>query len=153
MIKMKIDYILTDEKNEDFENLTEELDKYFYSIFGDLTLEYEETHNMEGKHYFCIAYHDKKAISSSCFKILNNETVEMKRFHVLKDYQNKNIGSKMISKLENLAKDLNFKYSILETGSTMGTAINFYKKNGYKLIDNFEPFIGDENIVCMKKKL
>jgi putative acetyltransferase len=42
---------------------------------------------------------------------------------------------------------------ILETGILQHEAIRFYTKSGYKPIDNFGPYIGNRNSVCMMKNL
>ena len=42
---------------------------------------------------------------------------------------------------------------ILETGIQLKPAINMYKSLGYKIIDNYEPFIGMEDSICMEKAL
>lgn len=152
---MKIEYILTDEKNEDFKKLTEELDNYYIDLFGDLALKYQPINKIKESHHVCLAYNYKTPIACSSFKIYNDETIELKRFYVIEKYQNKKIASKMLNILENLAKELGYNYSILETGAEelSKIPINFYKKNNYEIIENYEPFIGDENVVCMKKKL
>ena len=43
--------------------------------------------------------------------------------------------------------------ALLETGSGQPEAIALYKKLGYVQIENYEPYIGSEESVCMGKPL
>jgi len=42
---------------------------------------------------------------------------------------------------------------VLETGIKQHEANNLYKNTGYEIIENYEPYIGNTNSVCMKKAL
>jgi putative acetyltransferase len=46
-------------------------------------------------------------------------------------------------------------YSIarLETGKGQPEAIGLYEKAGYSVIENYGPYIGIENCICMKKEI
>ncbi|WP_409200213.1 GNAT family N-acetyltransferase [Methanobrevibacter sp. DSM 116169] len=150
---MEIKYLLTDDKNLDFQNLINKLEKYYISLNKDLALQYQDINKITKKHYVCIAYYNEIAIACGSFKIYDENTVEMKKFYVLSEYQNQGIGSNILKKLENHAKSLGYNKVLLETGCILPKAISFYKKRNYKIIENFDEFKDDENIVCMKKEL
>lgn len=57
----------------------------------------------------------------------------------------------MISELEKLGKEKEYKYALLETGIKQHEAINLYKNTGYSEISNYGPYEGNINSVCMKK--
>lgn len=57
-----------------------------------------------------------------------------------------------MSDMENYKKQYD-KHTVLETGSKQIEAINLYKSSGYEIIDNFEPYVGNTNSICMKKRL
>ncbi|MDB2138954.1 hypothetical protein [Clostridium butyricum] len=55
--------------------------------------------------------------------------------------------------MEKLGKRKGYKYALLETGIKQYEAINLYKNIGYQIIENYQPYIGNTNSVCMKKEL
>ena len=66
---------------------------------------------------------------------------------------NKNISSKILTVIEYLEKELDYNYTILETGKRQVEAVAFYSKNNYNIISNFGPYKQVENSVCFKKTL
>ena len=69
------------------------------------------------------------------------------------DYRGKEVASRLLSELENWAKELNFEVAILETSIKLENAIRLYKKFGYKITKQYGQYIGVESSVCMKKVL
>jgi hypothetical protein len=59
----------------------------------------------------------------------------------------------VLQALENWSLELGHPIAILETGKGQPEAIGLYNKSGYQVIDNYGPYIGFENSVCMKKVL
>jgi len=55
--------------------------------------------------------------------------------------------------LEKWAKELGYKKVILETGDQLSEAINLYQKHQYEITDNYGPYIGMKESVCMKKMI
>jgi putative acetyltransferase len=150
---MKLKFIITNEKNKDFIKLTNLLDDYYIDLFGDIALNYQKYNKINSNHDVCLVYLNNNPIACGSFKFYDEETVEMKRLFVLKEYQNQGIGQKILQKLEKLAKDKGYSFSILQTGVDMPAACNFYKNNNYEIIDNYDQFKGDSLVVCMKKEL
>ena len=63
------------------------------------------------------------------------------------------IAYTILQELEEWAKELNFPYAILETGTKQPEAINLYKKVGYSVTENYPPYVDMEHSICMKKSL
>jgi GNAT superfamily N-acetyltransferase len=59
----------------------------------------------------------------------------------------------ILNELEKWALEIGFNSMVLETGKLQPAAIQLYKKQGYQIIPNYNPYIGNELSVCMKKNL
>ena len=59
----------------------------------------------------------------------------------------------ILSALEKWARELGYSIVRLETGKGQPEAMGLYKKAGYVVTENYGPYIGIENSVCMKKKI
>jgi hypothetical protein len=44
-------------------------------------------------------------------------------------------------------------FSVLETLDRQTEAIGMYQKCGYTVIDNYEPYLGLKNSICMRKQI
>ena len=55
--------------------------------------------------------------------------------------------------LENAARERSIRTLQLETGPKQLAAIELYEARGYRHIENFGPYVGDEFSVCMEKSL
>ena len=69
------------------------------------------------------------------------------------DYRKRGIAAAVLKELENWAAELNYTYTILETGKKQPEAISLYQKSGYTIIPNYPPYEEMDNSVCMKKTL
>jgi ribosomal protein S18 acetylase RimI-like enzyme len=58
-----------------------------------------------------------------------------------------------MNQLETLAKDIGYRETVLETGLKQIEAFNLYKSIGYEITPNYEPYVGNPNSICMKKRL
>jgi GNAT superfamily N-acetyltransferase len=150
---MTFKFVFTDEKSDDFINLVEKINEYYIDLFGNPYIDYQNYNEINEKHQVCIVYKNSLAIGCGSFKIRNNEIVEMKRFFIEEKYRGQQLGSKIMKKLEKLAKDKGYKKSILSTGLDMPKSINFYKKLDYKTIKNYYPYINPKEDICMGKDL
>ncbi|AMK16185.1 GNAT family N-acetyltransferase [Methanobrevibacter olleyae] len=144
--------VLTNEKDERFIELTKELDKEYFQIYGDIALEYQEYNDLKDPHIVLLLLNWTRPIACASYKLFDKDTIEIKRVYVKRRYRRKGIAYKLVKQLEKLAIEENFKYSIIETGSENYSAINLYKKLDYEIIDNFGQFKGDDLCICMKKE-
>jgi GNAT superfamily N-acetyltransferase len=137
--------------NQDFKILITKLDSDLNGRYGKLQSQYNEFNQIENIETVVIAYFNNFAVGCGCFKQYNDKCVEIKRMYVKPEYRGKGIAIKILSELENWAKEKGNKSSILETGLKQNEAINLYTKLGYYRIDNFGQYKGNENSICMEK--
>ena len=100
-----------------------------------------------------IVYKDKVPVACGAFKKYDDSTVEIKRIFVTKENRLQGISKLVMNELEELVRSGSYKYVVLETGIKQFEAINLYKSIGYEITENYEPYIGNTNSVCMKKVL
>jgi N-acetylglutamate synthase-like GNAT family acetyltransferase len=103
------------------------------------------------KALFLIALSDKKAIACGGFRPISPEICEVKRMFSLK--KNMGLGGKILSALEIAAKQFDYKYIYLETRKKNESAVKFYLKKGYKVIENYGIYTGREEAICFSKEL
>ncbi len=139
--------------NEDFRELIKLLDLDLDQRYGSLQKEYNAFNKIEFIETVVVAYNEATPIGCGCFKVFDDQSVEIKRIFVLDDYRGKGFASSILIELENWAKEKGFLYSMLETGIKQYEAINLYNKRGYNKIENFGQYIGNTNSICMKKVL
>ena len=149
----KITFTRTNAGNEDFIGLVEELDTYLSGINGDKDTFFKQFNTINTLQHVVICYLDKIAVGCGAFKIVTDETVEVKRMYVKPKYRGNNIGTLVLKELEKWAKEERFETIILETSKTMEPAVNLYRKNEYAIIPNYEPYKNIESSVCFKKSI
>ncbi len=62
--------------------------------------------------------------------------------NVKQKYQGKGIGTKLLNYVEKIAKKQGFRKVCIYTGKTMKKTRHFYKKNNYKLVNEFPDYYG-----------
>lgn len=111
-----IDLIRTNSKNQDFINLVKQLDIYLKFCEDPDHSFYDQFNKVDNLNHVVFAYINNIALGCGAFKIHADNIVEIKRMYVSSDGRRKEIASKVLTKLENWAKELNIRKSILETG-------------------------------------
>ncbi|HIB36613.1 MAG TPA: GNAT family N-acetyltransferase [Mesonia sp.] len=143
----------TDATNKDFQKLVELLDRELATIDGDDHTFYHQFNGIDQLKYVIIAYQDQKPVSCGAFKVLDKQTVEIKRMYTLKNYRGSGLASKVLAALEDWANNLSFTRCRLETGVRQPDAIRLYTKNNYQPIENYGQYLGIENSKCFEKIL
>lgn len=143
----------TDSNNIDFTKLIRLLDDDLNERYGELQKKYDKHNKVDFINDVVVIYKHGKAAACGGFKEHNTDAIELKRIFVRKKCRRRGLSKLVISELEKLAKDKGYIYAVLETGKKQYEAINLYKSCGYKLIENYSPYIGTTNSICMKKKL
>lgn len=151
--KMNLEVVKTEGNNIDFIKLIKLLDDNLKERYGELQKQYEKHNKVDYINDVIIIYKDKFPVACGAFKKHDIDTIELKRIFVVKEYRRQGLSKLIISKLEELARNREYKYALLETGINQHEAINLYKNSGYYVIQNYEPYIGNKNSVCMKKTL
>lgn len=148
-----INIVRTNSKNKDFINLVSKLNAELKVIDGDDHDFYMQYNGIDKLNNVIIFYQNNIAQCCGAFKEFNNSAVEIKRMYTNKEARGKGFATKILLELEAWAKELGYKNTVLETGKRQEDAVGLYKKNGYKITENFGPYIGVDNSVCFIKTL
>lgn len=148
-----ITLVKTNSENTDFINLVKQLDAYLKVTDGDDHDFYNQYNNIDALKHTIVAYIDNKPVGCGSFKEFNKNSVEIKRMFTKPDARGNGIAGKILQELESWAKTLNYNACILETGIRQIEAVQFYKKNNYKIIANYGQYINMDNSLCFEKEL
>lgn len=149
----KIEIIKTNSENHDFIDLIAALDKSLWERYPELKTNYWGNNIIEFNPNVIVVYLENKAIACGCFKKYDKNTIELKRMFVSTEARGMGLAKRIIQELELWAHDLGFSFSVLETLYKQKEAISLYQKVGYSIVDNYEPYVGLENSICMKKQI
>jgi GNAT superfamily N-acetyltransferase len=149
----KIEIIKTTSENPDFVTLIAALDASLWERYPELKTNYWGNNVIELNPNVIIVYLENKAVACGCFKKYDKNTIELKRMFVSPEARGLGLAKKIIQELELWAYDLSYTASVLETLYKQKEAISLYQKVGYAIVDNYEPYVGLENSICMKKQI
>ncbi|MDH3321982.1 MAG: GNAT family N-acetyltransferase [Flavobacteriaceae bacterium] len=149
MIKL----LRTQSNNQDFIELVKYLDTELAERDGEEHSFYDQFNKIDQINYVVIAYKNGQSLGCGAIKPYRAGTMEIKRMFVLNHNRGQGIASKILSELENWARELSYKTCILETGKKQPEAIRLYQKNGYHIIANYPPYENTDNSLCFKKHL
>ena len=143
----------TDSDNKDFVSLIKLLDAELHSMYGQQQQFYDQFNKVDKIKQVVIAVIDDNAVGCGAIKKFDDDSAEVKRMFVKKEYRGKQIASKILQELEAWAAELGFSHTVLETGVLQDSAIALYQKAGYSVIPNYGQYTGVESSVCMKKRI
>ncbi len=150
---MNIKIICTDSKNEDFISLVTLLDMDLYERYGELQKQYKKHNKLDYIKDVVLIYMDEIPVACGALKERENNSLEMKRIFVEKEYRRQGLSKLVINELEKMGKLKGYSRVLLETGVKQQEAIHLYQNSGYRMIENFEPYVGNPNSICMEKDL
>ena len=139
--------------DSNFQQLVLKLDRELKIRDGDDHAFYAQFNASLHLQHVILLYVDDKHVACGAFKILDDDKAELKRMFTLADYRGKGYASALLLALENWAASLDYKRMLLETGINQPEAVALYKKADYILINNYGPYIGIANSICMEKQL
>ncbi|MFV0378049.1 MAG: GNAT family N-acetyltransferase [Mangrovibacterium sp.] len=145
--------IQTTSENADFRELIRKLDHELRSNYEFDQSVCEQYSQVDAIAHAMVAYVDGQAVGCGCFRVLNPETVEVKRMFVLREFRGLGISKQVLAALESWAAGLNFKTAVLETGALQTEAIRLYKTYGYQSIPNYGPYVDLPHSSCFEKSL
>ena len=148
-----IKVVKTTSENPDFISLIKTFDIFLWERYPELKNDYWGNNVIEFNPNVIIIYLDEIAVACGCFKKYNANTVELKRMFVSPEARGLGLAQRVIKELENEAIKQGFKAMILETLYKQIEAINLYQKVGFEIVENYEPYIGLTNSVCMRKSI
>lgn len=145
--------IRTTSENLDFVNLIAALDKSLWERYPELKSDYWGNNILEINPNVVILYLEDKAVGCGCFKKYDKNTIEIKRMFVSIEARGMGLAQAILKELEGWAHDLGYSFSVLETLYKQKEAIALYQKTGYGIVDNYDPYIGLEDSICMRKQI
>jgi len=145
--------VKTDSHNTNFKTLVKELDAYLSITDGDDHSFYSQFNKLDKINHVIIVFINDTPVGCGAIKEYDSQSMEIKRMYTQTAYRGTGIASRVLSELEKWAFDLKYKRCILETGINQQEAIALYKKNNYRLIDNYGQYAGIKNSFCFEKKL
>lgn len=148
-----IQIIRTGSDNKDFRKLIVQLDSELLETYQDAQAEFDRHNIIELIKTVIIAYVKNIPVGCGCFKIYDDDTVEIKRMFVTVDYRGQGISRIILMELETWALELGYNTAILETGNKQTTAIGLYQKSGYLQTENYGPYKKIPISICYKKAL
>jgi len=152
-MKDQIKIVKTTSKNKDFIALVAALDQSLWESYPELKMDYWGNNIIELNPNVVIIYLNDVAVACACFKKYDINTIEIKRMFVSVEERGKGWAQKMLQELESWANELGFSFAVLETLYKQKAAIGMCQKVGYVITDNYAPYVGLENSICMKKSI
>lgn len=152
-MKPTIKVVKTTSENPDFISLIKTFDTFLWERYPELKKDYWGNNVIEFNANVFLVYLDEKPVASGCFKKYNANTVELKRMFVSLEARGLGLAQLVIKELETEAKSQGFETMILETLYKQIEAIGLYQKVGFSIVDNYEPYVGLANSVCMSKAI
>ncbi len=93
----------------------------------------EKGYNYKEKYYEFIALDNKKIVGSTSIKLIGG-TARLSQIIVSKQARRNRIGSLLLKHFEDFARKKKCHLAYLETSNVHKEALQFYKKNNYKII-------------------
>lgn len=143
----------TTSENPDFVNLIAALDKSLWEHYPELKTNYWGNNILELNPNVIVVYLHEKPVACGCFKKYDKNAIEIKRMFVSPEVRGMGLAQTILLELEGWAHDLGYSFSVLETLHKQKEAIALYQKTGYTIVDNYEPYVGLENSICMRKQI
>ncbi len=78
---------------------------------------------------------------------------EVKKVFVSPSVRGRGVAQRIMTELENVARELGARELVLQTGELLTTAVRLYERLGYERIPVFEPYRVMADAVCMRKVL
>ena len=148
-----ISLVRTDSENKDFRALVKQLDAFLAVTDGDDHDFYNQYNKLDLIKHVVLIYVDNEPLACGAIKQYDTTTMEIKRMFTSEKARGKGLASQILKALEIWAKELSFNRCILETGIRQVEAVHLYKKNNYKIIENYGQYSGLEESICFEKYL
>ena len=151
----ELTYVWTDGSNTAFQNFYLKTEEYYSKIVGgknkrEAFVPYNLSQSISN---VLIVYDGDLAVGCAGLKAYSEEKAEIKRVWVEPKYRGRRIASRLMDQLEEKAKELGFRITILQTRPIMRDAVKLYEGRGYALIENYPPYDKLDGAICMAKDL
>ena len=146
-IELKLAYNYKEEVKELFTEYTNKLvknDPKFKNYDEELNnLEYKYG-SPDGRLY--LLYFNNNLAGCIALKKIDKDSCEMKRLYIKEQYRHNHLGEYLVKKIIEDAKDIGYKYMLLDTLPFLTNAINLYKKYGFYEIGSYNNSPMDNSI-------
>lgn len=95
----------------------------------------------------------EEAVGCGGLRARSSQSTEVKRMFVRDDYRGRGFAQAILAALEAEAREAGFAETLLETSVDLHPAQRLYERTGYRVVPNFEPYVGQELSVCYGKRL
>lgn len=145
--------IRTDSEDVNFQQLIKLLDEDLHNRYGAIQSTYSEHNKVDKINHVIVVLDKDRPVACGSYKKHDASSVELKRMYVVKEYRRQGLAKLVVRELLKMAKEESYSDMLLETGIKQYEAIKLYESLGFCKVDNFSPYIGNTNSVCMKKHL
>ncbi|MDX6182139.1 GNAT family N-acetyltransferase [Flavobacterium sp. Fl-77] len=149
----EIKVLATTSENADFVSLIKTFDNYLLERYPELQTSYWGNNLVESNPDAILIYVDDKAVGCGCFKKYDPTSAELKRIFVSPEARGLGVAQLIVRQLEMKAKQQGFETLVLETLYKQIEAISLYQKMGFEIVENFGPYVGLTNSICMSKSI
>jgi putative acetyltransferase len=136
-----------------FRDLESLLNAEMSERYGELQKWYDQFNIIKSNATVVVAYAGDLPIGCGCLREFGEEAAEIKRMFVKPGFRGTGIAEKILLELEKWASELGYSVTVLETAIKQPEAIRFYTRLGYKRIENYGQYAGNDNSICMSKRL
>ncbi|WP_158588715.1 MULTISPECIES: GNAT family N-acetyltransferase [unclassified Butyrivibrio] len=145
----------TDGSNKDFGEFYKKTEEYYSKMVGGIENRraFVPYNNSDAIPDVLIAYSDDSAVACAGLKRYSDSDVEIKRVWVEPEYRGRHIAQDIMKYIEDKARELGYKRTILQTREIMEDAVGLYTKLGYSKIEKYPPYDNLSGAVCMAKEL
>jgi GNAT superfamily N-acetyltransferase len=143
----------TNSQDVDFKYLISSLDNELSDTYGGKQKKYDGFNIIEKNDTVVLAYQNDIPLGCGCIRKYNNDTMEIKRMFVSKDFRGKGVSKLILKELESWAIEKGYYKAILETGIYQKNAIELYSKHGYEQTENYGQYSNIQTSICMIKNL
>ncbi|GEM_PF-480337 len=148
--------IHTDFRNEDFLNLTTELDMFLDEAIGgkDKRKKFVPFNQPETLDAVVLLY-DNNGICAGCgaYRRYDEQTAEIKRIFVRSEFRGHHYSELILEELTVLAMKNDYQRLILETGEFLASSVQIYQNMGFYIIPNYPPYEKMNESLCMERRL
>jgi len=148
---MRIEFVTP--SSGDFRMLAAKLDAYYFTLVGDIQLQYAEPNRPENMTALAVVYDGETPIACGAWKAVDGDTAEIKRIYVEPEYRRKGVATALIRALEASIAVSTRRKLILETAVDTTGSHQLYLSLGYQIRNYYGSPAGAENCLCFEKEI
>lgn len=137
----------------EFISLTDRLTEFLAELNGERNSFYVQFNKVDESLHAVVARDGGVAVSCGAFRWVDDATVEIKRMFADPAWRGRGLGRIVLTELELWAAEIGARRAVLETSRRLLPAVGLYQSSGYSVIENYEPYVGIDDSVCMEKTL